>query len=88
MQYIALTLLYNRDMIPAPDEHGVIHLVEAGYVHIGETIELEGERAEILLGMGAIAPAPDAPAYEVSALAGDDGPELFLPLPPLDTPHE
>lgn len=57
--YIAQTLLYNKDLISRPDpETGVIHLVEAGFVHPGQEITLGDERAEPLLAIGAIAPAP------------------------------
>ena len=77
MLYRALTLLYNKDMIESIDpETGALVLVEAGYVHPGQTIDLEGERAEILLGLGYIEPAPPEvapePALELPAATESD----------------
>lgn len=76
--YIAQQLLYNKDMVPAPDpETGVIHLVEAGFVYPGQTIELDDERAEILLAIGAIVLAP----------AVEPPPEIAVePPPPMPNP--
>lgn len=58
MKYIALTLLYNKDLIEDADpETGAIRLVESGFVYPGQEIELDEERAVPLLDCGAVVPA-------------------------------
>lgn len=69
MQYIARTLLYDKRLVERADpETGELRLVEFGYIAIGEPIELDDARAEIMLAQGAIAPAPvdDTPAAEIA----------------------
>jgi hypothetical protein len=58
--YIALVLLYNKDLLEESDpETGVLRLVERGFVRPGEPITLDEGRAAILLELGYIAPAPE-----------------------------
>lgn len=69
MQYIAQTLLYDKTLVNDVDaETGQPITRERGYIEIGQPIELSDDRAEILLAVGAIAPAPVVePAQAVDA---------------------
>lgn len=59
--YIAKTLLYSRDLVESRDpESGERRMIERGYIPVGATIDLDDDRAEVLLAIGAIAPAPKA----------------------------
>jgi len=73
--YIATTLLGAHDLVwDADPETGVPFQRERGYIYPGELvdIELSPERAEILLGLGYIAPAPEAPSEPPSPESSDN----------------
>jgi len=76
MLYIATTLLYNKDLIEQADEEtGAVRLVESGFVHPGQTIELDEERAAPLVEIGAVVLAPSAEPEQVPEPSPGVGPE-------------
>lgn len=71
MIYIAATLLYDKRLVERTDpETGEPCQVEFGYIQPGEPIELELDRAEILLAQGDIVLPP-----EPRTLSADAPPE-------------